>query len=100
MSKTQARHEVGEVLGINQATLKTWINRDLYAPGHSAVEVKERDAKLAALKAENAQLKRANEILRTLSAFFAAAELDRKPSQRTRCGLKEPRKHIRTVQNP
>lgn len=78
VSKAQARREVGEVLGINQATLKNWINRDLEAPGHSPAEVRERDVELAALKAENARLKRANEILRTSSAFFAAAELDRK----------------------
>lgn len=78
VSKAQARREVGEVLGINPATLKNWIVRDLEAPGHSPAEVKERDAELAELKAENARLKRANEILRTSSAFFAAAELDRK----------------------
>lgn len=77
-SKAQARREVGEVLGINEATLKNWVKRDLEAPGHSPAEVKERDTELACLKAENARLKRANEILRTSSAFFAAAELDRK----------------------
>ncbi|WP_150461313.1 hypothetical protein [Nesterenkonia ebinurensis] len=78
VSKAQARREVGEVLGINRATLKNWIVRDLEAPGHSPAEVKERDAELTELKAENARLKRAHEILRTSSAFFAAAELDRK----------------------
>lgn len=70
VSKAQARREIGEVLGINPATLKNWIVRDLEAPGHSPVEVKERDTELAELKAENARLKRANEILRTSSAFF------------------------------
>ncbi|WP_404811373.1 hypothetical protein [Gulosibacter chungangensis] len=33
------------------------------------------------LRRENAQLKRANEILKTSAAFFAAAELDRKLGQ-------------------
>jgi transposase-like protein len=33
---------------------------------------------LKALKRENRELKRANEILRTASAFFAQAELDRR----------------------
>jgi len=33
---------------------------------------------LKRLRRENAELKRANEILRTASAFFAAAELARK----------------------
>jgi hypothetical protein len=31
------------------------------------------------LERENAELRRANEILKTASAFFAAAELDRRP---------------------
>jgi transposase-like protein len=35
------------------------------------------EAKLKELR-ENAELRRANEILKTASAFFAAAELDRK----------------------
>jgi len=33
---------------------------------------------LKRLKRENVELRRANEILKTASAFFAAAELDRK----------------------
>ncbi len=40
--------------------------------GESAAE------ELSRLRRENAQLRRANEILRTSAAFFAAAELDRK----------------------
>lgn len=31
VSKAQARREVSEVLGINEATLKNWIKRDLEA---------------------------------------------------------------------
>jgi transposase len=34
--------------------------------------------RIAQLERENKELRRANEILRTASAFFAAAELDRK----------------------
>ena len=36
-------------------------------------------ARLRELERENRELKRANEILRKASAFFAAAELDRRP---------------------
>ena len=39
----------------------------------------ERD-RLKELERENRELKRANEILRKASAFFAQAELDRRPS--------------------
>lgn len=35
--------------------------------------------RIKALERENRELKRANEILRLASAFFAQAELDRKP---------------------
>ena len=35
--------------------------------------------RLKALERENRELKRANEILRKASAFFAQAELDRRP---------------------
>jgi len=35
--------------------------------------------RLKTLERENRELKRANEILRKASAFFAQAELDRKP---------------------
>jgi transposase len=36
-------------------------------------------ARLKQLERENFELKRANEILRKASAFFAQAELDRRP---------------------
>jgi transposase len=43
-------------------------------PGMTTAEREE----IKALKKEVAELRRANEILKTASAFFAAAELDRK----------------------
>ena len=78
-SQLQARREVGELLGINPATLRNWIRRDLGEAGQPATTAAEpADAELARLRRENAQLRRANEILKTASAFFAQAELDRK----------------------
>jgi transposase len=79
ISQRAARAEVGELLGINEATLRNWIRRDLgegVTPAAGSGEPP--DAEVARLRRENAQLRRANEILRTASAFFAAAELDRK----------------------
>lgn len=73
-----ARREVGELLGINPATLRNWIRREegsagpASSPGGESVE-----AENARLRKENVKLRRANEILKTSSAFFAAAELDR-----------------------
>ncbi len=77
-SKLEARRRVGELLGINQATLRNWIEREEIdsgvRPGVTSAESEE----LKVLRRENAELRRANEILKTASAFFAQAELDRR----------------------
>lgn len=69
------RH-VGAKLGIGPETLRKWKrNAEVDAgsrPGVTSSEL----AEIKRLKRENAELRRANEILRTASAFFAA-ELDR-----------------------
>jgi transposase len=78
LSVTQASDRVGEQLGVNPATLRNWVKRarvDAHAlPGVTTDE----KARLVELEREIKELRRANEILRTASAFFAAAELDRK----------------------
>ena len=70
---------IGQQLGINPETLRNWVNQaeidDGLRPGTSTDEA----ARIAALERENRELRRANEILKTASAFFAAAELDRRP---------------------
>lgn len=78
ISQRAAREEVGRLLGVNQSTLRNWIRRELgegITPASNSEPVSE---EMSRLRIENAQLKRANEILRTASAFFASAELDRK----------------------
>ena len=76
--KLAARRRVGELLGINPATLRNWVEaaeqagRPVDASGLGLADENNR------LKRENAELRRANEILKTASAFFAAAELDRR----------------------
>lgn len=77
VSQLAARKEVGELLGINQSTLRNWIRRDL-GEGSTPAADQSADAELVELRKENARLRRANEILKTASAFFASAELDRK----------------------
>jgi len=73
-----ARREVGELLGINPATLRNWVRReDASASPASVLAGESVEAENARLRRENAKLRRANEILKTSSAFFAAAELDR-----------------------
>lgn len=80
-SKLGARQHVGQLLDINVATLRNWIEADERAARPvTAAETAagESGAELRRLRAENAELRRANEILKTASAFFAAAELDRR----------------------
>src|SRR5579884_3301412 len=69
-SAIESRRRVGELLGINPGTLRGWIERaEVDAGTRPGVSVK-----------DNAELRRANEILKTASAFFAQAELDRRLS--------------------
>lgn len=81
ISQLKARQEVGELLGINQSTLRNWVRRDLGEGVTPSAGAEATDAEVARLRRENAQLRRANEILKTASAFFAAAELGRKLGQ-------------------
>ncbi len=80
ISQLAARQEVGELLGVNQSTLRNWIRREdgtttgAAARDEGGESVEQQNARL---RRENARLRRANEILKTSSAFFAAAELDR-----------------------
>ena len=80
-SKLAARKHVGQLLDINPATLRNWIEADKRA-AHSAdgstTTSADDAAELSRLRQENAELRRANEILKTASAFFAATELDRR----------------------
>jgi len=79
VTQLAARKEVGELLGVNQSTLRNWIRRvEGSATASGGGDAESSSEELARLRKENAQLRRANEILKTASAFFASAELDRK----------------------
>jgi len=56
-----------------------WIRQDERDSGQRPGITSEQSEELKRLRRENFELKRANEILRKASAFFAQAELDRKP---------------------
>lgn len=80
-SKLAARKHVGELLDINPATLRNWIEGDERfsksvgaVGGNDVVDPED----YRRLQKENVELRRANEILKTASAFFAQAELDRR----------------------
>ncbi len=77
-SALQARRRVGELLDIKPETLRGWIERVEIDAGQRPGVPSSVDARIKDLERENAELRRANEILKTASAFFAAAELDRR----------------------
>lgn len=61
-------------------TVRTWVRRAEIDAGDRPGMTTEQAAELARLKRENAELRRANEILKAAAAFFGA-ELDR-PAKR------------------
>jgi Transposase. len=80
-SKLAARKHVGELLDIAPATLRNWIEgeeRTARPAGSDSSDSADTAAELRRLRQEVAELRRANEILKTASAFFAQAELDRR----------------------
>ena len=65
-------------IGCVPQTLLDWVKREEVDGGQrDGLTTSERD-RLKQLERENKELRRANEILKTASAFFAQAELDRR----------------------
>jgi len=66
-------------MGCTPQTLRSWVKQAEIDQGRvNGVTSSDRE-RLKALERENRELKRANEILRKASAYFAQAELDRRP---------------------
>ena len=63
-------------LGMTNETLRKWVRQAEVDTGRRAGTTTEDSAEIKRLKREVAELRRANEILKAASAFFAA-ELDR-----------------------
>ena len=78
-SQWAAIRSIAAKIGCTAETLRKWVRqaeRDTGARPGLTTEERER---LKELERENRELKRANTILRQASAFFAQAELDRRP---------------------
>ena len=65
-------------IGCTTETLRRWVRQSERDTGRRPGLSSDERERLKALERENAELKRANEILRKASAFFAQAELDRR----------------------
>ena len=73
-----AVESIAPKIGCVPQTLLEWVKRDEVDSGQrDGLTTSERD-RLKALEREVKELRRANEILKTASAFFAQAELDRR----------------------
>lgn len=65
-------------MGCTAETLRSWVRQAERDAGKRAGLTTSERERLKELERENRELKRANEILRKASAYFAAAELDRR----------------------
>ncbi len=68
---------ISSKIGCTSETLRRWIQQTERDQGECGGMTTDEKTHLKQLERENRELKRANEILRKASAFFAQAELDR-----------------------
>ncbi len=77
-SQWAALSSIASKIGCTPETLRKWVRRAERDQGlRSGMTSSDRE-RLKELERENRELKRANEILRKASAYFAQAELDRR----------------------
>jgi len=76
-SRWAALVSIASKIGCTAETLRSWVKQIEIDTGRRDGMTSDDRVRLKALEKENKELRRANEILKTASAFFAAAELDR-----------------------
>jgi transposase len=77
-SQWAAIGSIAEKIGCTSETLRKWVRQAERDKGRKPGLTGEERERLKGLERENRELRRANEILRKASAFFAQAELDRR----------------------
>jgi len=78
-SEWEAICSIAEKIGCSSETLRKWVRRTEIDTGRRGGLTSDERARIKELERENRELRRANEILRKASAYFAQAELDRRP---------------------
>lgn len=77
-SSRGAIKRIADQLGVHPEALRNWVRQGEVDGGVRPGTTSDDAQRLGELEREIRELRRANEILRTSAAFFAAAELDRK----------------------
>ena len=77
-SQWAAMASIAAKIGCTTETLRKWVRRTEVDQGRRGGTSTDERERLKALERENRELRRANEILRKASAYFAQAELDRR----------------------
>jgi transposase-like protein len=78
-SEWEAIRSIAEKIGCSAETLRKWVRQmEVDAGRRGGLTTADRD-RIKELERENRELRRTNDILRKASAYFAQAELDRRP---------------------
>ncbi len=80
-SQWSAIGSIAGKIGCTPETLRKWVRQTEVNTGRRGGLTSDERARIKELERENRELRRANEILRKAAAFFAQAELDRRPKR-------------------
>jgi len=78
-SQWSAVRSIAPKIGCSPETLRNWVRPVERDEGRRPGMTTDEKQRIKELERENFELRRANEILRKATAFFAQAELDRRP---------------------
>ena len=78
-SQWEAIRSIAAKIGCSTEALRKWVRQAEVDTGRRGGLTSDEQARMKEFERENRELRRANEILRKASAYFAQAELDRRP---------------------
>ena len=78
-SQWEAMRSIASKIGCTAETLRKWVRKTEVDTGRRDGVTSDERSRIKDLERENRELRRTNEILRKASAYFAQAELDRRP---------------------
>ncbi len=78
-SRWETIRSISSKIGCSAESLRKWVQQTEIDAGSRGGLTTDEAAKMRVLERENRELRQANEILRKASAYFAQAELDRRP---------------------